>query len=159
MTPERWKRTEELYHQARARLAGDRKAFLAVACPDDAAMRSEVESLLDKSESHDGFLGEPALVITASEFVPTTMMGTSLGGCHLQGLVGVVGMGEVYSAASRPTSPLQRSSANLTDAHCVRAQSRPALPSEARSATQAVDYRARNPCVTPSIEYVPTISP
>jgi Tol biopolymer transport system component len=97
MTPERWKRTEELYHQARARPAADRKAFLAAAC-SDAALRRDVESLLDESESDDGFLAEPALAITAADFVPTTMTGTSLGGYHLQALIGAGGMGEVYRA-------------------------------------------------------------
>src|SRR6187431_3286320 len=97
MTPERWKRTEELYHQARARPAADRKAFLAATC-SDAALRRDVESLLDESESDDGFLAEPALAITAADFVPTTMTGTSLGGYHLQALIGAGGMGEVYRA-------------------------------------------------------------
>ena len=31
MTPERWKRIEELYHAARARPSGERAAFLAEA--------------------------------------------------------------------------------------------------------------------------------
>ena len=61
MTPERWKRIEELYHAARARPAAERAAFLANACSDDEAMRRNVESLLAASESDDGFLAEPAL--------------------------------------------------------------------------------------------------
>ena len=73
MTPERWKRIEELYHEARARPPADRAAFLAEACPDDEAMRRDVESLLDESESDDGFLAEPALAMSAhalTDFVP-----------------------------------------------------------------------------------------
>jgi Tol biopolymer transport system component len=97
MTPERWRRTEELYHQARARPAADRKAFLATAC-SDTKMRRDVESLLDESESDDGFLAEPVLAIKVTDFVPTTMAGTSLGGYHLQALIGAGGMGEVYRA-------------------------------------------------------------
>jgi Tol biopolymer transport system component len=98
MTPERWKRIEELYHQARASPAAERKAFLAAACSDDSAMRRDVESLLDESASDDGFLAEPALAIKVTDFVPTTMTGTSLGGYHLQALIGAGGMGEVYRA-------------------------------------------------------------
>jgi Tol biopolymer transport system component len=97
MTPERWKRTEELYHEARARPAADRQAFLAAAC-SDAAIRHDVESLLDESQSDDGFLEGPALAITAGVFVPTTMAGTTLGAYHLQALIGTGGMGEVYRA-------------------------------------------------------------
>ena len=58
MTPERWKRIEELYHEARARPPAERAAFLADACSDDEAMRRNVESLLADSESDDGFLAE-----------------------------------------------------------------------------------------------------
>ena len=46
MTPERWQRTEALYHAAHAQPPGERAAFLAEACPDDAALRGEVEVLL-----------------------------------------------------------------------------------------------------------------
>ena len=35
MTPERWKRVEELYHAARTRPSGERVAFLADTCRDD----------------------------------------------------------------------------------------------------------------------------
>ena len=38
MTPERWKRTEELYHAARARPPEQRAAFLAEACAEDEAL-------------------------------------------------------------------------------------------------------------------------
>ena len=48
MTPERWKRVEELYHAARTRPPGERAAFLAEACRDDEALRRDVESLLNE---------------------------------------------------------------------------------------------------------------
>jgi len=35
MTPERWKRVEELYHAARTQPSGERVAFLADLCRDD----------------------------------------------------------------------------------------------------------------------------
>ena len=49
MTPERWREIERLYHAALERDAGERAAFLADACEDDAALRREVESLLGVS--------------------------------------------------------------------------------------------------------------
>jgi hypothetical protein len=46
MTPERWQRIEELYHDAMAREAIHRAACLASACGGDEGLRREVESLL-----------------------------------------------------------------------------------------------------------------
>jgi len=100
MTPERWKRIEEVYHAARARPEGERAAFLAEACRDDDALRREVESLLTEETSDEGFL-EPALVIAArmvSDAASSPMIGRSLAGYQLLALLGAGGMGEVYRA-------------------------------------------------------------
>ena len=56
MTPERWKRIEELFHAAQALPPDAHLAFLADACPDDQAMRHEVGVLLKDAASDDGFL-------------------------------------------------------------------------------------------------------
>ena len=101
MTPERWKRIEELYHEARARPPAERAAFLADACSDDQAMRRDVESLVANTESDDGFLAKAALatsVHTVTEFALTTLSGASLGGYRLGALIGAGGMGQVYHA-------------------------------------------------------------
>ena len=99
MTPERWKRVEELYHAAQVRAAGERSAFLDRECSDDPGLREEVASLLDERVSDDGFLGRPAAAMSEQSVpgtVPSLMTGLRLGAYELQSLLGAGGMGEVY---------------------------------------------------------------
>ena len=49
MTPKRWRRIEELYHRARERAAGPRRAFLEAACAEKVDLRCEVEPLFEHS--------------------------------------------------------------------------------------------------------------
>jgi serine/threonine protein kinase len=101
MTPERWKQTEALYHEASRRPPGERAAFLADVCRDDEALRIEVESLLNEPVSAHGFVDGPALPAGAqrvADLAPAAMTGRTLGAYHLQTLLGAGGMGDVYRA-------------------------------------------------------------
>ena len=101
MTPERWRRVEELYHAALARDARDRALFLGDACAGDDALRHDVESLLAQPASAETFLGEPAVVMAArlvSGPGPSIPAGHRIGGYQVQAHLGAGGMGVVYRA-------------------------------------------------------------
>ena len=74
MTPERWERVQELYHNARARSERERPGFLTETCAGDEALRHEVQALLDQPISTGGFvdfLGGPAPVRLLGAPLPT----------------------------------------------------------------------------------------
>ena len=110
MTPERWRRVEELYHAALTRGKGERMAFLANECVGDEALRLEVESLLAQPGSADGFLAGRAVAIAAemisdagaserTHIIRVVIApGTRVGRYEVIGHLGAGGMGEVYRA-------------------------------------------------------------
>src|SRR6266436_5439289 len=58
MDRQRWRRIEQLYHEALGRPRGEQGAFLDRACGSDDDLRIEVASLLDQSA--EGVLDQPA---------------------------------------------------------------------------------------------------
>jgi Tol biopolymer transport system component len=100
MTPERWKRTEELFHAAIALPPGERAAFLLDACRGDDALRRDLESLLNDPDRDDEFLAGAAFDISAplASDDDAAMIGRSLGGYELVALLGAGGMGKVFRA-------------------------------------------------------------
>ena len=49
MTPERWRRLEEIFHGATGLDPAERPAYLDDACAGDAELRQEVEALISSS--------------------------------------------------------------------------------------------------------------
>src|ERR1017187_9160106 len=91
MRADRWKEIQELYEGAVALPPEKRADFLAQACPADAGLRGEVQSLL--AQPADSFL-ESAPVSAIKTLSP----GAKQGNFEIVELIGRGGMGEVYRA-------------------------------------------------------------
>ena len=66
MTPERWRRIEDLCHAVLALRADDRVAFLETACAGDEELRREVESLIAQEPRSPGFMSAPVMALAGS---------------------------------------------------------------------------------------------
>jgi eukaryotic-like serine/threonine-protein kinase len=100
--PDRWQEIERLYHSALEREDGERAAYLRDACPEDDALRKEVESLLSHGKTADGWLDGRALRDLAEKVLGThagqSLVGKQFGSYQVLSLIGTGGMGEVYEA-------------------------------------------------------------
>src|SRR5215471_21057592 len=113
MTPERWKRLEEIYHAALLLKRGQRRDFLDQACDGDDELRQEVDSLLTSDNAADGFLQGSAFTLGLqlmadrenwraemnSEEIFRLPDGMKIDGRYeILELLNAGGMGEVYKA-------------------------------------------------------------
>ena len=104
MTPERWKKIEQLCNAALEREAGQRGAFLLQACGGDDELRREVESLLAQEKPADRFLESSDAEHAVKQLGKgrgdgaEKLIGKRLGSYQIVSLVGAGGMGEVYRA-------------------------------------------------------------
>jgi serine/threonine protein kinase/Tol biopolymer transport system component len=124
MTPDQWRRLEQIYHEAIELPTGERADFLARASAGDEPLRKKVEALLKSHDEGVGFLDKHALEIAAraaaqdaglqgqheisdvripggagvAQEPPGSLIGRSIGPYRVFGFCGAGGMGEVYLA-------------------------------------------------------------
>ena len=98
MDAERWRRINTLFHAALERDPDGREAFIDEACAGDAALRTEVLSLL-QMHSGPGIVDRPAVEADPG-LLPSAaddpLIGRRLGPYEVTGLLGRGGMGIVY---------------------------------------------------------------
>ncbi|HEX7330054.1 MAG TPA: protein kinase [Pyrinomonadaceae bacterium] len=105
MTPERWRRVEEIFQAALDLSPEDRNRYVSEVCAQDTDLRRDVESLLSQYDSAGELLDEPIYGNTElsalESFVEDKdpMIGRRLGSYRIEREIGRGGMGAVYEAS------------------------------------------------------------
>ena len=97
-----WDKIENAYHRARDLRGEERSRFLDDVCGSDAAMRRQIETLLQQDDNPNSLLNRPAVEL-AAEWPSLTrrltmLRGTRIGAYEILEPIGSGGMGDVYRA-------------------------------------------------------------
>lgn len=101
MTPERYQRIGQLFHEALELSPEQRESWLDQTCGSDSELRVEVANLLANEVESNAFLSRPALNVAAELLagnVRPSLQGKTIGHYQIISLLGIGGMGEVYLA-------------------------------------------------------------
>ena len=107
MSPERWLRIEQVFHDAREQAPGAQAAFVAEACQGDEELQREVETLLaqedvtgpiDRPVAPEQMFSSPGMDPLADGLQGTPTVGRVIGRYRILRLAGEGGMGTVYEA-------------------------------------------------------------
>src|ERR1041385_2808467 len=101
MTSERWQQVNELFQLAAERTPEERTTFLQTACQGDEGLQREVESLIASYERAENFIEAPAFEVVPELLTnerTSAIIGESIGHYHIESLIGLGGMGEVFLA-------------------------------------------------------------
>ena len=99
--PERWGQIKELFSAAVELPPAAQASFLTDQCGTDAALREEVESLLRSDDQSEGFIEQPALLLSGDlppEEEDEQIIGERLGAYRVLQEIGRGGLGTVYLA-------------------------------------------------------------
>src|SRR5215813_1453211 len=98
MTSQRLERIDEIFQSAVELNGEQRSKYLAVACADDAELRSEIESLLTAHENAGSFIDGSSSDVAAAWLGNQQHTSGQVGQYKIEKLLGAGGMGEVYLA-------------------------------------------------------------
>ncbi len=112
MSQQRWQQIEQIFADALARPAAERRAYLARVCARDSGLQVELEQLLD-AHATPGILDCAPRQAQAAAGTASLTSGTVLGSWRVGALIGRGGTGEVYEATRDGAQFVQRAALKL----------------------------------------------